>query len=145
MSEALMETLEPDAHVVALMASRLAALKGAKYITTDGDVLTKYQWEKEQADLDGQLRPYIEKHGPIEVEGLPPLVLQPRSKKWYRLPLMLREHPEMVDFLMEQGLLDVRADARKLAETSPQLAQLKKYAVEGAATSALMFEKGRQA
>jgi hypothetical protein len=140
--EALKEALELTHLEAVEKMERYHALKEAKFVTADGEILTSGELDRELTALNIELKGYIERTGePLTREGLPDLVVQPRSTSWYRLPLMMQEDPAMLDFLMEHGLLTVKSDAKKLAATSPALMGLSKYEVRGEGTAALTFDR----
>jgi len=123
---------------------RFYALKHCKFVTADGEVLTSAELDDELSRLNVNLKAHIERTGePLTCEGMPDLVVQPRSSYEYRIALMMQEEPAMFDALLELGLLAVKADARKLATSAPALMGLSKYEVRGG-TTALTFARERR-
>lgn len=141
-SEALKEVLLPSAKDAAAMVSRLAALKGASYITADGDVLSAFDYEKECEYLKGMLRAYIEAHGPLYVEGVGEQRLQERSGPWsWDVKGLAEGDPLTFARLLELGALTINDKIATALEQGGQVTMFRKWGFRGAATPALIVKK----
>lgn len=83
LSQKLADELRTSPSEAARYAARYHALKDARWVTADGDILSQTEYDNELLFLSKKLKEYIEEHGPLEVEGKPDLYLEPRSDtKW---------------------------------------------------------------
>lgn len=106
-SEELIEAMEPTRKEIEAMAKRKKALRNCRYVTTDGDVLTRREYEKELAYLDAMLRREIEKNGALHVEGVGTFRLQDRMEVVRDLMAIQRDDPTTFNRLMELACLNV--------------------------------------
>jgi hypothetical protein len=142
-SEEINEAMLPTAKEAAQMVSRLAALKAASFITTDGDVLTATDFKRESEYLTAMLKNYIEVHGPIYVEGVGEQQLQPRSGPYTWDVKALAEHdPATFKRLLDHGALTINTPVADALEKAGQVSMFRQYGVKGAAMPALIIKKG---
>jgi hypothetical protein len=152
LSGELAEAIKPTPQQVADWTVRYHQLKNVKHITDDGEVLTDYKWKLEMEQLAAALKPYVESDGPVEVEGLPPLILRPSRRRALRFDLLVTEalgEPgaakdkalTLIDELVRGGLLDVKWTLADALVKTGHLFGISGYVVEGHGTPALMFDK----
>lgn len=131
------------------MCARYYALKTVlAYVIEGGEVVKKWDHNREEEALNGVLRKRVEEKGPIHVEGLPPLILEPSSTTHLRLDALVHDvlsgDPKataLLDELERGGLIDVKWGACKALQKAGQLRGLKGYTYEGHGTPRLKFDK----
>ncbi len=142
LSNDINEAMLPTAKEAAEMVSRLAALKAASYITSDGDVLNQTGYKRESEYLTGMLRAYIDKHGPVYVEGIGEQQLQTRSGPYTWDVRSLAEHdPGTFQRLLSLGALTINTPVAEALEKAGQVTMFRKYGHKGAATAAMIIKK----
>ena len=120
--------------------ARLAQLRGARWITDDGEVLTQAELDREKESLSTALRQYIEKHGDLDIEGVGRLYLQPRRSVTYDVKSLAENDRAHFEELVELDCLDV--NNTKAKAHAERLWWLKALAIVGG-TSALVIDKER--
>lgn len=140
-SQELADELKPDVKLAGELVSRWFALKDAKYVTADGDVITAKQMGDELEFLSKQLRPYIEEHGPITVEGKT-LKLQPRADTKYDVIGMYERDRKEFDRWLSLGCF-VGSSTIITAQKKAGTIISKGWEIPGQGTPALVIEKGQ--
>lgn len=130
----------PSAKDAAEWGARLALLRGAKYLTDDGEVLTAQEYKRESESLSAALRQYIERHGDFDVEGVGRLYLQDRRSVSYDVKAIAENERAHFEELVELDVLNI--DSTKAKAHADRLWWLKALAIVGG-SSALMIEKDR--
>jgi len=141
-SGAINDAMLPTAKEAADYAARYHALKNAKYITADGDVLTKFDYEKECEYLNARLKQYIERNGSLYVEGIGEHVIQQRSGPWVWDVKALREaDPQTFDRAVELGALTFSTSVADALEKAGQLTMFRQFGYKSAGAEALVVKK----
>jgi hypothetical protein len=100
--------------------------------------------ERRMVAIKDTLRPYLAEHGPLSVEGLPDLILQPRSNTAWDCRGMAEGQPELFARLLELGCITVNTTlAREQARAGNIVHKLDKYAIAGQSTPAVTWETRR--
>lgn len=146
------ELVEPFGYTpaqYAAMCERYHALKTVlAYVIEGGETVKKYELEREAKALNDVLHKRVETHGPIHVEGLPPLILQERSERWLRADALIaeamrgdRRAARLLQELIVGGLLTVKWTVADALKKAGQLQGLSEYEVRGNGTPALTFDR----
>lgn len=141
MAEAIM-TLSPSQ--AAAVASRYAALKGAAYVTKDGDVLDAATYKRELELAHEQLKRFIEKDGPLVVEGVGTLRMQDRALGWsWDCKSMAENDMKTFARLLEMGAVTLDSKVALALEEAGQVTGFKGYGLRGNTTALVIDREGR--
>lgn len=108
-------------------------------ILKDGEKCGYYDNEKQAKRLNEALKEYIAQHGPIEVEGLPPLVLQPSTSNVVDVKSLADHDVNTFNRLLDMGLLRVDMNALDAAEKAGLITGVPKMPIGN--TPRLVFDK----
>ena len=141
-TQELADELAPKWAEVAEMAARYWALKQARRVTADGDVLGEKEYDAECARLREHLMGWIDRNGALEdVEGVPPLFVQPRADVSYDVKTMAQDDPQMFARLLDLGCVTLSKPVLKAQQAAGNIVHtVDRYAIKGE-TRALMFGK----
>ena len=126
----------------ARVASRYAALKDFVYVTADGDKLDAKAYDLEVEYCRELIKRYVEKHGPLTVEGVGTLRLQDRALAWnWDVRSLAENDPATFARLLELGCVTLNTKVADAQEKAGNVTGFRGYGHRGG-TSALVIQKG---
>lgn len=140
MADAIM-TLTPKQ--AADVAARYCELKDASYITKSGEVLDARRYARELDACAAQLKQYIERNGPLSVEGIGTLKNQERTTSWSWDLIAMAEHDRpLFERMLQLACLTVNKKVADAQAAAGMLDGHKRWGFPGG-TIALVVEKDR--
>lgn len=141
-SAELADSMSPTAKDAAKWAQEYWLRKNPEdVILKDGDRCGYYDNERQAKRLNAALKDYIAAHGPLEVEGLPPLILQPTMSQTVDVKSLADNDHRTFIRLIEMGLLRVDMAALEAAEKAGLITGVPKMPIGGAVR--LVWDKRR--
>lgn len=113
----------------------------ADVILTDGERCGYIDNERAAKRLNEVLKQYIEEHGPIQAEGLAPLMLQQSTSKTVDVKSLAEHDPRTLARLLDLGCLRVDMAALEAAEKAGLITGVPKMPIGG--TPRLVFDRRR--
>lgn len=120
-SAALAEVIEPTPKDAAEWAARYEALRQARRITADGDVLTEAEYQRERDELNKALKEYIDRNGALDVEGVGELFVLESHDTSHDLAAIRRDRPEWIERAWDQAILTINEAALKAQMKAGQI------------------------
>lgn len=121
------------------LARQYWQLKQARWVTDDGEILTQDQMAKRTRQLNEQLKAHIQREGVLDVEGIPPLMVQERSTETIDILSLAEYDRATFDQLLHANGLLPNMEVVKGLERANLIGKVRRMPVGG--TPALVFDK----
>ena len=141
-SAELADAMQPTHAEAADWAREYHARKNLKSVVTgDGEPADPYENERQAKRLNEALKKYIEQHGPLQVEGLPALMLQPSTSETVDVQSLAERDRATVDRLIDHGAMRVDMATLDRLEKAGLITGVPRMPIGG--TPRLVWEKRR--